>query len=759
MQNQIDLLQLWGRSYAQPFLSFVWHSIIASIVIGTIVGSFTLLFLLLVTYSFGWNTNTTMTATNTTTTNTTSTNTTTTNQQLESTNDSLCLLTIIGGMMIGIIHFIHIIIMKKQDPLIGTTIPNMFHRLSTHFMTPTTTTATSHHPISDIMAALSSFLVIMVGAPIGPEVPIIIISCCIPKLLVFLLFGSRPCPRNVDNHHHEDHHHEDHHQFRYQRQRIEALWIQVALASAITSIVYILTYLVTKGHCGCICTWNSPIVLVGIVCVHEISIIGRPNSFTIDSHIQLQHHRYRERQRRQRQQHRRRLGNNLHHTHNDDDHDHDNNGGLFDPHTTSDTLAATTTTQYGLEPRTIVVASTTTALSPPPTGSSSSDQSHLMLRLNDHDYMEVLTVQLIGSMVAIGAIRFFLDILHPAMNNNNAMPMNNKVECHNMHHTNMNRTEYDDYIGTRAGWDVLIAIPVGILCGVVTSSVMGLICIFHSIRRMIYHQSKQRWMTNYMFVLVWPTITLLLLEVVVRITTMKYRNTATGIGISILQDTYEIIYQQQQQDDVAVPLVFQNVTSLGTYMKFINDASSFTSTSDVTYGIMLVFSRGLCVAISLGFGGFIGGIMYPLFIIGIGVGIIIGSIFPIPFTLSIPCCMVGCTVSVCPVPITMVLSTIIIMLSCSFTVTGPLLVVALSAWFVTGGLGIIRSMETKRINMLIYQQQQQQPSSSISQFDIPIDDMHRGLLTNDHYYHRPSHDHVSEDEYLRDIRSTIFGSS
>lgn len=705
---QMYLIHLWGKSYASHFISFFWNSIIASILIGSIIGALTFSFIT-VTYYYGVDHDGLYRFIIPT-------------QLMIDNTYSYWFISIMGGIIIGMIHLIHLIVIK--DPLNNAVIPNIFHRLSIFLIPSSRRRIRYENVLSEIMSILSSLVVIIIGVPVGPETAIIIMACLIPKLLLFCVVRCQTIQKRN----------------KPEKQRMEALWIQVSIASAMTSMIYIITYIVTKGLIN---PWNSPVLLLGTLLVHEISVICRPTTLTLDAHVQ--HIRSSERQQRRR-------GSRRNYRGIEDDDDDDDDVGLFEPHTTSDTLIATTTTHYGLEPRQIVSAAAATEQAAVVTSSSS---HRFVLRPNEHDYIEGLTVQLIGSTAALATIRLLMYILGTF----NSMPSNNNES---LLMGNMNRTEsgvvaeglrlmstigdvYDDEMITD-GWHLAIAIPMGIICGLVSSILIGLIDLLHVIRRMIYYQSKRRCITKYLFVFLWPIVTLLLLEVVRTITSRSY---SIGMGISVLQRIYETIYRQRNYSSL-IPL---NVSSLSMLNpKFMKDLSTLSSASnlEIEFGSMLILSRGLCVAISLGLGGLIGGITFPLFIIGIGVGVVFGLVFHFPLSLTIPCCMAGCTVSIFPAPITIVLTTIVI-LSCSLNITGPLFVTSLSAWMVTGGLGIIRVIDKKRTKL--YQHQ------TSSQVDINTDDMHLGFLANDFYGSSNDLSNISDDEYLRDIRSTIFGNS
>jgi hypothetical protein len=177
----------------------------------------------------------------------------------------------------------------------------------------------------------------------------------------------------------------------------------------------------------------------------------------------------------------------------------------------------------------------------------------------------------------------------------------------------------------------------------------------------------------------------------------------------------------------------------------------------------------------------VGGIVIPVAIIGLCIGAVVASSFDfLSIAYTIPCCVAACSVATCPTPFTATIAMAVLLVPHTFVDTktadtagfhihndpiqfiGSIFVACLSAWAVTGGLGIIRYFETKRVDSL-RKSNERRRSNEIDNDNV--NDSNTNTNNNEHdnnnQYGYSTNDFTtfSDDEIIRDVRSTIFGNS
>ena len=258
------------------------------------------------------------------------------------------------------------------------------------------------------------------------------------------------------------------------------------------------------------------------------------------------------------------------------------------------------------------------------------------------------------------------------------------------------RFENDDF----GAWHWALAIPMGLLGGLIASMVLVTTCACRAIRIRICELFRLPYRGH---VLLFGTLAGLfhgLLHV--------YQSPTTDFGMSFLTNTID----SMQSDH--------------------NDTSPFSF-------LLMALVKGLGVSVCIGF-GLVGGMFVPMAFVGACIGLAVtSSIFPL--SLAVPCCIASCVGALCPAPLTTVLATSLV-----FHLTGEQMA---SVWIATmvaqalvGGLGILPRL--LGIQMVSFESEKKLPRLLNDQETEDTDDM----------YMRPS---LSDDEIVRGVRSAIFG--
>jgi len=252
--------------------------------------------------------------------------------------------------------------------------------------------------------------------------------------------------------------------------------------------------------------------------------------------------------------------------------------------------------------------------------------------------------------------------------------------------------------------NTLAAIPIGVLCGLIGASVLLFTSTLGYLRKFI---SKR---------LVRIGIPPSLLNLFFTTLAGTLHGLLTIASPYATADWWSFLRAAVERDGQALAAV------LGTGQLALNALAK-------TAGI------GVCLGL-----GLVGGHFIPLLVVGACVGHVLASwIGFLPLSLALPCCMIACPVSIFPIPISAVI-TASILLQTSVEETAPILTASLVAWMVTGGLGIIRRFEACQLE-----------SRAI---------VVNGLLSRDLVEDEEDGEvGITDDEIIRNIRSSIFGSA
>jgi len=169
------------------------------------------------------------------------------------------------------------------------------------------------------------------------------------------------------------------------------------------------------------------------------------------------------------------------------------------------------------------------------------------------------------------------------------------------------------------------------------------------------------------------------------------------------------------------------------------------STRELTFaGLSIVAGMG----VSLGF-GIVGGALIPSVLVGACLGRVLSSLVAfLPLSLTLPCCLAACPVSVFPVPVSSVVA-VTLLVGTSIEQTTPILIACLVSWTVTGGLGLVRRVARAES---CYAPTATTTFSEIDRRNI-FDEA--GNTPAGNGLQEPL---LSEDEILSNVRSAIFGS-
>ena len=246
-------------------------------------------------------------------------------------------------------------------------------------------------------------------------------------------------------------------------------------------------------------------------------------------------------------------------------------------------------------------------------------------------------------------------------------------------------------------WHLAAALPLGVLSAVVGSSVLVLNLVVRGIRQRLSRGMIQLGAPVWLISIFFPTVAGLVHGLL-----GLYFPYAMGTGLSFLRDAWNAAIQEE----------------------------TLPSVSQLSWTAVV---RVVGLSVSLGF-GLIGGTIIPTVVVGFCMGLAVSlSISCLPLSLVVPCCMAACPVSIFPAPVTAVIA-ISLLTGCSAEQTGPILIASVVAFTITGGTGVLSRLGKWQL-----------VSNDI---DLEDDDNEPRLL----------HGPLSDDEFLHDVRSAIFGS-
>jgi len=199
------------------------------------------------------------------------------------------------------------------------------------------------------------------------------------------------------------------------------------------------------------------------------------------------------------------------------------------------------------------------------------------------------------------------------------------------------------------------AIPLGIVCGLVTSLALIMLGAFRTIRAKVCEGLEERlgapkWIGRLLF----PTLA----------------GTLHGL------------------------LAVSNPYLVGSGIPFVADLIQNRESMKIGWLVLMAFCKAVSMSLSLGF-GLVGGPLFPMVFVGLSVGLAFSSILPV--SLAVPCCMCA-TVIFVPIPFTLVFY-VSMALSLTVQQMTPIFVSTFVAYAVTGGLGIIRRLGERRLGI------------------------------------------------------------
>lgn len=208
-------------------------------------------------------------------------------------------------------------------------------------------------------------------------------------------------------------------------------------------------------------------------------------------------------------------------------------------------------------------------------------------------------------------------------------------------------------------WYLLAALPMGVLCALVGSLMMVCLNLFRSLRvascRILHEQCYlPRWLVQILF----PT--------------------AAGVLHGLL--------------------AMYNPYLVGSGMPFVRQFLTQDELHPSGWLIWTALTKTISLSLCLGF-GLVGGPLLPMVFVGLCVGLALATLFPVlPTALVVPSCICGTLGSFVPIPLTLVLAS-----TMAFQLTpeqmGPPLVATLTAFTLTGGVGLLRRVGEERLGV------------------------------------------------------------
>jgi H+/Cl- antiporter ClcA len=207
-------------------------------------------------------------------------------------------------------------------------------------------------------------------------------------------------------------------------------------------------------------------------------------------------------------------------------------------------------------------------------------------------------------------------------------------------------------------WHLAVAVPLGVLCGLVASLALVFLGAFRSIRNKTCEVLEEKvgapkWVGRLLF----PTL--------------------AGVLHGLL--------------------AVWNPMLVGSGVLFITNLIENHASMRPGWLLLLAMSKALSMSLSLGF-GLVGGPLIPMVYVGLCIGL--ACSFLVPLSLAVPCCMCATVGAFVPIPFTLV---VCVALALSLTVEqmGPVFVATMLAYACTGGLGVIRRMGERRLGTIL----------------------------------------------------------
>jgi H+/Cl- antiporter ClcA len=248
----------------------------------------------------------------------------------------------------------------------------------------------------------------------------------------------------------------------------------------------------------------------------------------------------------------------------------------------------------------------------------------------EHDYIEVFALNLVSATLASLVVRWIhLGVVYST----ELTPVPNDFEA----------------------WHLAAALPLGVACGSVGTTILLLNSIARWIRQRVTQGMVRLGAPVWLISILFPAVA----GLVHGLLGLAFPY-ATGTGLGFLRNAWNAAIQKE-----TLPTV-----------------------SQLTWTAV---ARVVGLSVSLGF-GLIGGSVIPTLVVGFCMGIALSlSISFLPLSLAVPCCMAACPVSFFPAPVTAVIA-ISLLMGCSAEQTGPILIASVVAFMITGGTGVLRRL-------------------------------------------------------------------
>ena len=258
------------------------------------------------------------------------------------------------------------------------------------------------------------------------------------------------------------------------------------------------------------------------------------------------------------------------------------------------------------------------------------ENSEEVVEIVDHDFMEQVT------LAGTAAISAYL-VLHSLLPK--SIPWGHVFDIGNDYHT----------------WHLAAAIPLGVVCGLVTSLALIMLGAFRTIRAKVCQVLEEKlgapkWIGRLLF----PTLA----------------GALHGL------------------------LAISNPHLVGSGIPFVSDLIQNRDSIKTGWLVLMAFCKAVSMSLSLGF-GLVGGPLFPMVFVGLCVGLAFSSILPV--SLAVPCCMCA-TVIFVPIPFTLVFY-VSMALSLTAQQMTPIFVSTFVAYSITGGLGVVRRLGERRLGI------------------------------------------------------------
>lgn len=246
----------------------------------------------------------------------------------------------------------------------------------------------------------------------------------------------------------------------------------------------------------------------------------------------------------------------------------------------------------------------------------------------DHDFMEQVTLAGTAATCAYIVLHLFP----------NTMQWNHVIEIDNDYHM----------------FHLALAIPLGMLCGLVTSLALILLGVFRSVRGKACEILEEKlgapkWVGRLLF----PTL--------------------AGVLHGLL--------------------AVWNPFLVSSGIPFVGNLIQNRASKRPGWLFLMALCKALSMSLCLGF-GLVGGPLIPMAFVGLCIGL--ACSFLIPLSLALPCCMCATVGAFVPIPFTLVVC-VALALSLTAEQMGPVFVATFVAYASTGGLGVIRGMGERRL--------------------------------------------------------------